>query len=175
MNRVVVVGCPGAGKSTAARRLAVITGLPLIHLDRHYWQPGWVRPDSETWRATVLELCARPRWILDGNYGGTLDLRLAAADTLIHLDFSIAVCARRAGRRMLTGLGRTRTGEFAAGCPERIDWWFLWFVLSYRRKRRERDLARMSGFAGGTYRFTRPRELDDFLGALAHGGMPVGA
>lgn len=169
MERVVIVGCPGAGKSTAAKRLAEITGLPLVHLDLHYWQPGWVRPDNDLWRAKVEELVSRPHWIMDGNYSGTLDLRLAAADTLIHLDFSTFICAWRLGRRTLMGLGQRRGHELRAGCPERLDWPFFRFVLNYRRDYRARDMERMAAFDVAVHRFTSPGTLDDFLSVLARG------
>lgn len=87
MQRVMIVGCPGAGKTTVAKRLAVVTGLPLVHLDFHYWQSGWVRTESDVWAEKVETFAAQPRWIIDGNYGGTLEPRIARADTVIHLDF----------------------------------------------------------------------------------------
>ena len=168
MERVVIVGCPGAGKTTAARRLAAITGLPLIHLDRHYWQPGWVRPDKAAWRAKVEELVGSgSRWIIDGNYGSTLDVRLAAADTLIHLDFSTALCTWRVARRTWASLGRQRGPETPDGCLERFDWPFFRFVLEYRRKQRPRDMQAMATFQGNVQRFTAPAALERFLAELA--------
>ncbi|WP_193171354.1 P-loop NTPase family protein [Nisaea nitritireducens] len=166
MKRILIVGCPGAGKSTAARSLTKITGLPVIHLDGHYWKPGWVRPGQDEWRAKVQELANRPRWIMDGNYGGSLDLRLPVADTLIHLDFSTAVCVTRALRRAITGLGSLRGEEFDEGCPERLDWAFLRFVLNYRRGQRLPDLERLSHFRGEQHRFTAPRQLKMYLANL---------
>lgn len=166
MNRILILGCPGAGKSTAARRLANITGLPIIHLDRHYWQPGWVRPETGAWRDKVQELVRAPRWIMDGNYSGTLDLRLAAADSLIHLDFQTHVCAWRAFKRALSGLGKVRSDEFIDGCPDRLDWGFFGFVLKYRSRHRARDLERMANFSGTTHVFETPHQLDAFLGHL---------
>ncbi|MEP3115803.1 isopentenyl transferase family protein [Nisaea sp.] len=168
MNRVLILGCPGAGKSTAARSLAKITGLPVIHLDRHYWKPGWIRPGRDEWRAKVQELANRPRWIMDGNYGGSLDLRLPAADTLIHLDFATPVCFTRALRRTITGIGTLRGTEFDEGCPERLDWAFLRFVLTYRRSQRQRDLDRMSMFTGDLLRFTSPKQLQKHLADLSN-------
>ncbi len=165
-NRIVVAGCPGAGKSTAAARLARITGIPLIHLDRHYWLPGWVRPQADAWRAKVHELASQPRWIMDGNYSGTLDVRLAAADTLIHLDFSTFVCLSRVVRRALRDLGRQRGRELPDGNPGRLDWPFFLFVLQYRRKHRARDLMRMQRFDGRVYRFTSPDELEGFFATV---------
>ena len=108
MKRVLIVGCPGAGKSTLAKELAEATRLPVVHLDRHYWQPGWQRPDSASWQKTVEKLAAQSEWIMDGNYSGTLEQRLASADTLIHLDYTTSLCLWRVIRRTVSGLGRNR-------------------------------------------------------------------
>ncbi|WP_198338400.1 adenylate kinase [Labrenzia sp. VG12] len=166
MNRVLIAGCPGSGKSQAARALGQLTGLPVIHLDSHYWLPGWQHPTKAAWRATIQELVARPRWIMDGNFADTLDLRLAAADTLIYLDFSTLLCATRVARRTLFGHGKSRGGELPEGCVERIDWPFFRFVLNYREDHREKDLAGIHSFAGKSYIFTRPRQLARFLAGL---------
>lgn len=66
----------GAGKSTFSRALSAKTGFPLIHLDVYFWKPGWVEPSEKEWRETQRSLLAGDRWIVDGNYPATLDLRL---------------------------------------------------------------------------------------------------
>lgn len=166
MKKVLIAGCPGAGKSWAARTLGNLTGLPIVHLDRHYWLPGWQRPTKQAWRATVQELVARPRWIMDGNYANTLDLRLAAADTLIYLDYSTLLCTMRMARRTVVGHGTSRGGELPDGCLERFDWPFFRFVLTYRDVYRDRDLAHMQSFSGKSHVFKRPRQLARFFAEL---------
>lgn len=86
LRRVAIIGCGGAGKSALARALGDRLGLEVVHLDRLYWRPGWVPTPSAEWRAMVAAVARRERWIADGHYGGTLDLRLAAADTVLFLD-----------------------------------------------------------------------------------------
>lgn len=174
MQRVLIVGCPGAGKSTAARRLAGLTGLPVIHLDQHYWLPGWVRPEPRAWRERVQALAAGPRWIMDGNYGGTLGLRLMRADTVVHLDFSTPVCLTRVLGRTTFGIGGNRRGELPEGCLERPDLAFVGFVLNYRRTHRRRDLAAMAGFSGTMRRFEAPGQLERFFASLAEAGRGGG-
>ncbi|MET0967646.1 MAG: adenylate kinase [Tardiphaga sp.] len=166
MQRVLILGSPGAGKTVAARALADVTGLPAVHLDGHFWQPGWRESDAEVWHATVERLSAAPGWIMDGNYRGTLPLRLARADTLIHLDYQTGLCLWRVLRRTFTGWGCPRD-ELPPGCPERFDRQFLIYVLRYRRDQRPRDIAAMAGFGGDLRRFTRPAELAAFIAALA--------
>ena len=102
----MIIGCSGSGKSTLARKLADLTGLPLIHLDREYWRPGWVEPDKLEWLAAVRAVAARPRWIIDGNYSASLGIRVAAADTVIFLDFPRWVCLWSVLCRSAIGYGR---------------------------------------------------------------------
>jgi adenylate kinase family enzyme len=82
MQRVMIIGCCGAGKSTLARKLADRTQLPLIHPDGEYWKPGWTSPDANEWVSKVSALVSQPAWIMDGNYGGTLPLRVAGSSGL---------------------------------------------------------------------------------------------
>ena len=137
MRRVLVVGAGGAGKSTFARELGRRTGLPVVHLDHHYWRPGWVPTPDPEWNERVTELLAPDAWILDGNYGGTLDLRAQACDTIILLDLPMT--------RSLTGIVRRRfsrrTPLQAPGCPDRLEPEFVRWVATYRRRTRPRVLA----------------------------------
>ena len=84
--RIVVTGMAGAGKSTFARALSAKTGLPLIHLDIHFWKPGWLEPSEMEWRDTQRVLLAGDQWVVDRNYQTALDLRLERADTVLFLD-----------------------------------------------------------------------------------------
>ena len=143
MARVLVIGSGGAGKSTLARRLAERTGLPAVHLDRLYWRPGWESTPPEEWDGTVARLAAEPRWIMDGNYGRTLGPRLAAADTVVLLDYPRLLCLWRATRRWLTYRGRTRA-DMAPGCDEQLSLEFVRWIWSYPRRGRRTALARIA-------------------------------
>jgi adenylate kinase family enzyme len=145
MRRVLIIGAGGAGKTTVARRLAATTGLPLIHLDSLYWRPGWVATPPDEWEATVRELVRQDAWIMDGNYGGTLDLRLEACDTVVFLDFPRLVCLARVLSRQVRHRGEARA-ELPAGCPERFSWGFYWWIWTYRGRRRGAILERLAAF-----------------------------
>ena len=110
--------CPRAGRRT---------GLPLIHLDKEFWRPGWTTTPLPEWRAKVEALAARDAWIMDGNYGATLDLRLPRADAVIWFDYLRLRCLRQIAWRIATTYGRVRP-DLAPGCPEQIDLEFLRFV-----------------------------------------------
>jgi adenylate kinase family enzyme len=147
MRRILVVGGPGAGKSTFARRLGARLKLPVVHLDFHYWRSGWRMPALEEWRAAVAALAAAPAWVMDGNYANTFDIRMPRADSLAWLDYPRMICMRRVLWRTLRGFGRTRE-DLPPGCPEQFDVEFLRFVWEYRARHRhhiEDGIARFGG------------------------------
>ena len=143
MSRILVIGTGGSGKTTVARRLAQRTGLPLIHLDALYWRAGWEPTPPEEWRAKVRQLVQRDAWIVDGNYGGTLDLRLEACDTVVFLDLPRLVCLWRVLGRWLRHVGRVRP-DLPPGCRERLTWEFLAWIWTYRTRRRGDILKRLA-------------------------------
>jgi len=102
-HRIVIVGSGGSGKSWLATRLADVTGLPLFHLDKELWQPGWVMPPREQIIARQRQIISGDSWIIDGNYNDTMALRFAAADLVIFLDVNRVTCVmgamRRAGKK----------------------------------------------------------------------------
>ena len=100
MKRVIVIGCPGSGKSTFARALRDITGLPLVYLDQLYWNADRTIVDKPVFRARLAEAMAGECWILDGNYGSTMEMRLQAADTVFFLDYPVEVCIEGVRARM---------------------------------------------------------------------------
>src|SRR5437773_11076868 len=146
MKRVLVIGPGGAGKSTFARRLAERTGLPLIHLDRLYWRRGWQPTPEEEWRAKVQEIARGETWIMDGNYGGTLDLRLEACDTVVFLDVSRIVCLWRVLKRQVRHFRQARP-ELPPSCRERLSWAFLMWIWTYPSRRRGDVLRRLAAVA----------------------------
>jgi adenylate kinase family enzyme len=165
MRRVLVIGCGGSGKSTLARRLGEVLELPVIHLDRHFWYPGWVETSREEFRERVRELVAREAWIMDGNYSSTLDLRLEAADTAVFLDYPRAICLRRILRRRVLSAFRPRP-DMNPDCPERLNWEFVRYVWNYRKSRRPGILERLREYGGEVHVLRNDAEVDQFLGRV---------
>lgn len=83
MKRIMVIGCPGSGKSTFSRELHIITGIPLFHLDMMNWNTDRTTVDKSVFRERLLNTIQKSEWIIDGNYGSTIELRLQACDTVI--------------------------------------------------------------------------------------------
>jgi len=162
MKRVLIIGSPGAGKSTFARALADRTGLPLTHLDAEYWQPGWVAPGPGDWSKKLDELTAPERWIIDGNYGGSMEMRLARADTVIFLDYHPLRCLWRLMKRVTLLNGRVRE-DSAPGCPERFDPALFAFVATFRRQKRARIMERIRGSAAQNLVFSGPAQAEAWL------------
>ncbi len=135
MQRVAIIGSCGAGKSTLARSLGEKLSLPIIHLDAYYWRSRWQEIDSAKWLKIQQELVEGDRWIIDGNYGNTMDVRFAVADTIIWLDFNRYLCLWRVFQRYLQYAGKIRP-DMAAGCPERLNWEFLQYVWNFPKLHR---------------------------------------
>lgn len=140
MKRVLIIGCGGAGKSTLARTLGEKTGLPVVHLDKLFWKPGWVESAKEEIDQKIIEAATQERWIMDGNYNRTMPLRLQYCDTVIYLDFSRIACLMGVCKRILTTYGTVRP-DMGEGCPERFDWEFLKWVWNFNKNNRQRYYA----------------------------------
>lgn len=120
MDRVLVVGTTGSGKTTTARRLAELIGAPHVELDALFWKPGWTERKTEDFRARVAAATTGDRWVTDGNYLGRLgDLLWERADTVVFLDIPLMVVVPRLVRRTIARSLR-RTDLWATGNRERI-------------------------------------------------------
>lgn len=138
MERILIIGCGGAGKSTLACQLGEKLNLPVVHLDKLFWKPGWVESTQEEIDTKILQEVQKPQWIMDGNYNRTLPQRLQYCDTIIYLDFSRTACLLGVLKRILTTYGTVRS-DMGEGCPERFDLEFLKWVWNYNRDKRERN------------------------------------
>jgi adenylate kinase family enzyme len=168
MQRIMIIGGAGTGKSTLARAMGARLNLPVVHLDRHYWSPGWVAPEPDEWRRRVAELAAADAWVMDGNYSGTLDLRLPRAEALVWLDLPRWIYFPRAVWRSAANYGRERA-DIGPGCREQLDLDFLFnWVWNYPTRSRPRTLQLLESL-GRSKRIVvlrRPREVRDFCDGL---------
>jgi len=163
MERIMIVGCGGAGKSTLARQLGEKLGLPVVHLDKLFWHSGWVESTKEEIDGKIMLELQKERWIIDGNYMRTMPIRMAHCDTVIFLDFNRVSCVWGILKRYLTNIGKVRP-DMAEGCPEKIDWEFFVWVWNFNKTKRER-IYRMLKEAEGieTIVLKNRRAVENFL------------
>jgi len=169
--RVLVIGMAGSGKSTFSLALSAKTGLPVIHLDLHYWKPGWVKPSEIEWREKQRCVLAGEAWIADGNYYETVDVPLERAESVVFLDMPWWICAGRAFRRGLRKPG----GEMPEGCEDSVrrrlrdEWGIVGRV--WRRRRSDPDRARAMvsehGAHAAVHVLGSKREAKGFLSRLS--------
>ena len=140
--KILFIGSPGSGKSTMASKLHILTNLPLIRLDDHYWLEQWQRPLPDEWLKTVYNLVSKDQWIIDGNYFSSIDIRLAAADMVVFLDTPTWICLLRVFVRAI----KRRLAIDKESLPIRIrcnvtytpklnaSWHFISLILFYKLK-----------------------------------------
>lgn len=161
MKRVVILGIPGAGKSTFARELGEKLDLPVYHLDRYFWRPGWKASSQDEFDQTLRELMTRDDWIMDGNYRRTIPLRLERADTAIHLDLPRRTALRRVVKRIATYRHGGRP-DMAEGCPERwLDRDFLRYIWRYHQDVHPEVVGYLDEFAAAGGRVAHLRSSRD--------------
>lgn len=165
-NRIMIVGCPGSGKSSLARAISAKTALPIVHLDKLYWRDNWTHIAHEEFDSLLQAELVKPRWIIDGNYTRTIPLRLEHADTVLWLDYPTPLCLWGVLRRVATTRGAVRP-DMGPNCPERFDLNFIKYVLSYRKSVRPKLEKLIAPPPGCTlHRLKSRREAQNFLSAL---------
>ena len=147
MRRVLVIGSPGAGKSTLATQLAAALEFPVHYLDLHHWMPGWRYRDAADARERVRAIVGTPEWVMDGNFAESFDLRMPRADSLIWLDYPRVTCIRR----VLTRAGKdygTQKPDLPEGCPEQFDAGLLRFTWRFPTESRPQIVSAIERFGG---------------------------
>ena len=171
MERIIIIGCSGAGKSTLARQLGEKLNLPVVHLDKLWWKPGWEERSREEFDAKLAEELKKPQWIMDGNYNRTLPQRIRYCDTVIYLDFSRLACLRGVMKRIITTHGTVRP-DMGEGCPERFDLDFLKWVWNFNKNKRQRYYEMLNALENKqVYILKSRREVKAFLSKVADDPM----
>lgn len=170
MNRIMIIGFSGGGKSTLARKMGEILGIEPTHFDRLHWLPNWVESTREYKREMVKPVLERDRWIIDGNYRHIYwQERLELADTVIFIDVNRFTCLHQAWKRSRIYKGKTRP-DMGEGCIEKIDLEFVKWVFWDGRKQRKRNLETMELLKSqgkDTYILKSRRAINRFLKGLS--------
>lgn len=163
MKKVIIIGCPGSGKSTFARALHDITGLPLYHLDMLNWNVDRTTVPKEVFRVRLAETIAKDSWIIDGNYGSTMEVRLQACDTVFFLDYPIDVCMDG----IMSRRGKERTDMPWIESEDDVDEEFVEFIKSYNSESRPTVMELLDKYADKEIIIFKSRdEAESFLKKL---------
>lgn len=164
MQRIMVLGCCGSGKSSFSKKLHAINKIELFHLDKHYWKPDWKESEPAEWNITVKKLAEKSAWIIDGNYGGTIDHRLKRADTIFFLDYTTLQCLYRITKRTIQYYGTTRP-DMTEGCNERFDFDFFHYVAIFNLKKRKKLMNKLNSHKHEKklYILKNDKQQDQFL------------
>ena len=161
MKKIIVIGCPGSGKSTFARALHNKIGIPLYHLDMMYWNADKTTVEKSVFLERLSAVLKKDEWIIDGNYRATMEMRMASCDTVIFLDYSVDVC--------LDGIQKRR-GTSRSDMPwveNEEDTAFIEFIKSFHGQERPQILELMEAHSDkNMIAFMDREEADAFLSRL---------
>ena len=155
MKRVIVIGCPGSGKSTVSRALHNKTGIPLYHLDMMYWNADKTTVEKSVFLERLSAVLVKNEWIIDGNYGSTMELRMAACDTVIFLDYPLDIC--------LDGI-KERRGKPRSDMPwieTEEDSEFIEFIKNYNEQQKPKVLELLKKYSDKNIIILESREQAD--------------
>ena len=155
MKKVIVIGCPGSGKSTVSRTLHNKTGVPLYHLDMMYWNADKTTVEKSVFLERLSDVLEKDEWIIDGNYGSTMELRMAACDTVIFLDYPLEVC--------LNGI-KERRGKPRSDIPwieTEEDAEFIEFIKNYNEQQKPKVLELLEKYSDKNIVILESREQAD--------------
>ena len=159
MKKVIVIGCPGSGKSTFSKALHKITGIKLFHLDMMFWNVDKTTVDKSIFIERLLKTIKLSEWIIDGNYESTMELRMRECDTVIFLDYPLDVC--------LNGI-EERKGKARSDMPwtesDKEDLDFIEFVKNYNFKNRPKVIQLLNRYSyKDIYIFSTRAQAEEFL------------
>ena len=155
MQRIIVIGCPGSGKSVLSRALHNKTGIPLYHLDMMYWNADKTTVEKSVFLERLSAVLEKDAWIIDGNYGSTMELRMAACDTVIFLDHPLDVC--------LDGI-KERRGKPRSDMPwieTEEDAEFIEFIKNYKEQQKPKVLELLEKYSDKNIIIFKSREQAD--------------
>ncbi|MBT3203399.1 MAG: DNA topology modulation protein [Gammaproteobacteria bacterium] len=168
MKKIAIIGCGGAGKSVLSITLGNLLSLPVHHLDCLFWKPGWIPSKHDEFTTKQQDILVSDKWVMDGNYGKTMDLRLENADTIIFLDLPTMVCLTSVTKRYFKYRNTTRP-DMTEGNSEQLSLEFLNYVWTFRRLRRPLVMKKLKviGKSRKIIILKTRSEVQDFLSTIS--------
>ncbi|GEM01055.1 Adenylate kinase [Halolactibacillus halophilus] len=164
MQRILILGSPGTGKSTLSRELSHSLQIPIYHLDQLFFEADWVINKTK-FNKQLHVILKQDRWIIDGNYSSSLPERLIRADVVIYLDYPTPVALLGVIKRYLQYKHTTRP-DMAPGCKEQLQPSFLWYVFTFKIKKRNQTFMHLKSANVPVYFFHSRKETNVFLQSL---------
>ncbi len=165
MKKVIVIGCPGSGKSTFSRELHQKTGIPLYYLDMLYWNADKTTVEKSVFLERLSSVIEKDEWIIDGNYASTMEMRLAVCDTVFFLDYPLDICLDGVKKRR----GTIRPDMPWVEIEEDVE--FIEFIKTFNKEQKPRVLELLEKHNDKTiFIFTNRQEADEFLNDFHHKG-----
>ena len=162
MKKVIIIGCPGSGKSTFGRKLRAVTGISLYHLDMLYWNEDATTAGREVFIKRLENIMSKPEWIIDGNYAATMEMRIKECDTVFFLDYSTEVCI--AGVNERKGKPRSDMPWVENG---NTDEEFITFIKRYNSESRPEVIRLLEKYSSKNIMvFNSRAESDDYVNSL---------
>ncbi len=180
--RILVIGSPGAGKTTWSKRLSQTTKIPVFHLDDYYWLKQWERIDPIKWQNILVQLCEKPHWIIDGNHLNTFESRLKYADLVIMLDCSVFVsffsfCKRSLQRLFFNDehLPLHIKNDTLYKPRVSIEWRLIKLIILFKIKTKPRMLEIIKQHNVNFYTLPNRKAYQTLLEKIANDSIPEGA
>ena len=160
--KILVIGCPGSGKSTLSDKLSKMLNLNLVHLDKIFWKPNWLNVTAKEFDEKLAIELKKDSWIIDGNYKRTLNTRISYCDLIIYLDLDSQTCLNSYYNRVKTKEISIK-GYISEGCIEEIDEEFVNYIKDFNANH-QKELYELVRASNKDYIiFHSRKEVENFI------------
>lgn len=161
--RIIIIGCPGSGKSTLSTKLSNILHINVVHLDKLYWKENWRSVDDKEFDKLLLKELHKKSWIIDGNYSRTLSQRIKSCDLIIYLNLSSKVCLNSYISRVNNNGNK---GFITDKCEEKLDNEFIQYIKEFNKLHKKENMRLLKECQKPYIIFSSRKEVNSFIALL---------